>query len=179
MRDDSGRIRALLEPWCNSWGLPGLHEAITVEFSLRLKSSAGRCRPQTGRITLHNSLRHELRDLLPEVLCHEAAHVAAFQLWGRAQAPHGQAWASLVRAAGFEPTLAIRRIGRTRTRSDASRSSGRRVDVHSRRVVLHTCPVCQASRLAKRRMPGWRCAECVRAGLAGRMEAQDLVLSES
>ncbi len=39
--------------------------------------------------------------------------------------------------------------------------------IRTRPTWLHRCPVCQASRSARRAVHRWRCAACVRAGLNG------------
>jgi predicted SprT family Zn-dependent metalloprotease len=149
--------------WAELWGLPGLEAGIRVSFSARLTRSVGRCRAQTGEIVLHPSLRRASSRHRAAVLCHEFAHVAAYQLHGRVVRAHGPEWAALVAAAGFAP----------KTRSSLPRSiTIRRTPVartHTQLQVVHACPVCQTTRLARRAVPAWRCAECVRAGLEGRL----------
>jgi predicted SprT family Zn-dependent metalloprotease len=171
------RYEKLLAEWSVAWGLPGLGAGIAVEFSSRLKRSLGRSRPQLGKILLHESLRVQRRALLPMVLCHEAAHLAAFHLWGRKIRPHGPEWAELVRASGHDVSTTVRVRARapkhvkTIVSTDEDRGSQQQP---RRRQVLHYCPVCQTQRLAKRAVPQWRCAECRAAGLDGRMEVISL-----
>jgi predicted SprT family Zn-dependent metalloprotease len=93
----------LLAGWGTLWGVPDLAGTVTVTFSTRLKRSLGRCRPASGRITLQAALEHAEPALLAEVLCHEAAHVAAHRLSDGTAPPHGALWQDLVRAAGYEP----------------------------------------------------------------------------
>lgn len=165
------KYKTLLAKWSVAWGLPGLDAAIAVEFSPRLKRSLGRSRPKIGKILLHESLREQRRALLPMVLCHEAAHLAAFHLWGRKIRPHGPEWAELVRASGFDVTTTV--YVRPRSRQKAIEVTDDRPISQRRpgsRQVLHRCPVCQTQRLARRIVPQWRCAECRAAGLEGRME---------
>ena len=149
------RSRRLLRRWSKRWGLSGLESAVTITLSTRLHRSLGRCRPAQGLITL----RPDLASSFDAVLCHEAAHVAAFVLHGRTVRPHGAEWASLVAAVGFDPVVRTRVAG---TRPRPPRPLGYRFE--------HRCPVCQSVRLARRRMTTWRCAECVDAGLDGVMD---------
>ena len=151
------RSRRLFRRWSKRWGLPGLESAVTITLSTRLHRSLGRCRPAQGLITL----RPDLASSFDAVLCHEAAHVAAFILHGRTVRPHGAEWASLVAAVGFDPVVRTRMAG---ARPRSPRPPGYRFE--------HRCPVCQSVRLARRRMSTWRCAECVDAGLDGGMDIQ-------
>jgi len=96
-------LRSQAERWAELWGLPGLTESVTVEFSRRFRSSLGLCRPAQSRIRLAAHLEKGNGDLLEEVLCHELAHVAVYRLHARAVRPHGPEWKGLVAAAGFEP----------------------------------------------------------------------------
>jgi predicted SprT family Zn-dependent metalloprotease len=153
-------ISRLIRAWGGIWGVPGLESSVDVRFSSRLRWSLGRCRPGSGRITLHADLRHERRSLLPEVLCHEVAHVVAYRAFGGRARPHGAEWRELVRAAGFSPS--VRMAGAGRPPAPARPLPG----------VLpfeHRCPVCQMIRFAKRPVRAWRCADCLDAGLPGEL----------
>jgi predicted SprT family Zn-dependent metalloprotease len=145
--------------WQRLWRTPGLTRRASVTFSRRLRATAGRCTPATGRIVLSAALLDGPETRLVEVLCHEAAHLAAHLRHGRAASSHGKDWAALVVKAGFEPE---RRIRLPIAQSKRSAPRGRY-------SVLHTCPVCQTIRPAKRAVPQWRCAECVAAGLTGEL----------
>lgn len=169
-------VRRLLARWSADWGLPGFDSALSVEFSPRLRATLGRCRPHAGLILLHDGLRVELRRYLPKVLCHEAAHVAAYFLYGRQLAPHGPEWAALVEAAGFEPTVTAQSSSLTGRGAPLVRHSQRRSP--DARVV-HRCPVCHMERSARRRVPQWRCAACRAVGLDGRLEIVPLTASAS
>lgn len=146
----------LLRRWERLWDVPGLAAKATVMPNPHLRSTLGRFIRARGRIELHPELFRSKSDLLAEVLCHEAAHLAVLCKVGNAR-PHGREWASFVRAAGFDPKV---------------RPSGaclpRRTDTRRTRYE-HRCPVCQAVRLASRPVPNWRCASCAEAGLPGRM----------
>jgi predicted SprT family Zn-dependent metalloprotease len=151
-------IRCLLRRWGDIWGVPELAGSVEIGFSSRLRRSLGRCRPAAGRISLHSDLQHSLRHRFPEVLCHEAAHIAVYKLFGVGARPHGAEWATLVEAAGFE----------------ASTHSTEPLLPHDRPPAFsgvleyeHRCPVCHAVRFARRPVPRWRCAECLESGLSG------------
>ena len=143
--------------WEQVWGLPGLLDSVTVEFSTRMRVSLGLCRPVEGRIRLAAGLRNGNVHLLEEVLCHELAHVAVHRLFGRRAKPHGREWKSLLVAAGYEP--------RVRVMGDDPRLPA---TFHKPRPRWeHRCPVCQARRVAGRPVRQWRCAACRNAGLPG------------
>jgi predicted SprT family Zn-dependent metalloprotease len=158
-------IALSLSRWGRAWSIPGFEGGITVRFSNRLKRSLGICRPQIGAITLNDQLLREWSSVLEPVLCHEAAHVAAFLLWGRLVRPHGPEWTSLVRTAGFEPAIHVR----LSELPPASRTAiNAKVSVRHLNVrVVHRCPTCHFTRIAKKRVPGWRCANCIAIGLSG------------
>ena len=102
-------LRSRAEEWAGLWGVPGLTESVTLEFSRRLRSSLGNCRPAQSLIRLAAHLEEKNEDLLEEVLCHELAHVAVYRLFGRSVRPHGREWKSLISAAGFEPRVRFQR----------------------------------------------------------------------
>src|SRR5680860_147490 len=147
--DDSDEVEKLLSSWGSLWGLQNFQHDVTVSFSNRLKTSLGRCRPAESKITLRANLRAGPKPVLAEVLCHEAAHIAAHKLYGPQATPHGLEWKALVVAAGFEP--------RTRARPGVAAKPRK-----ARSGLLefkHRCPVCQSVRFARRPMPSWRCED--------------------
>lgn len=164
-------IAAALARWAAAWGDPELPEVLDVRFSARLRTTLGRATFSSCRLTLHSALRDAPQELLLEVLCHEAAHVV---VWRRALArhdarpqPHGPEWAALVRDAGYQPATRAPRDARiSLLPKPRSSATGRR--------VAHVCLVCHTRRLARRVVPGWRCAACVAAGLDGRLDVQRL-----
>jgi predicted SprT family Zn-dependent metalloprotease len=141
------------------WSMPDLAASVSVRFSSRLTRSLGRADAATGRIALA-ALLAEDPALLDAALCHELAHLAAFRLVGTSEPPHGPTWQRLVRQAGHIPTLRL-----PISQGDA----GSRLATEAARFV-HSCPVCQFTRIAARRMASWRCADCAAAGLDGRLE---------
>jgi SprT protein len=149
--------RRLLRNWSTRWGVEDLAAEVQIGFDPRLSRSLGRCRPKERRITLHCDLMGAPPGLFATVLCHEAAHVVAYQLFGRAARPHGLEWSGLVEAAGFVPTHGLMHS-----------SSKPRANL-SKRVYRHSCPVCQESWLARRPVRAWRCPNCVSHGLDGEL----------
>lgn len=148
-------VRTLVAGWS---ALPYTDD-IRVTFSSSLLTSLGRCNPALARITLHPCLLAESRPRLPEVLCHELAHILVYRLFGVDAKPHGLEWQALVRAAGFDPSTSLV------VQAPQRRPYPRRI----RYAVLHACPVCHTTRHARRAVPRWRCAECVAAGLPGEL----------
>jgi predicted SprT family Zn-dependent metalloprotease len=138
---------------------------VTVTFSQRLRHTLGKCTPVRGKIVLSAALRSAPTSQLAPVLCHEAAHVAAFLLYGGAIAPHGKEWAALVRAVGHTPSMSLLHRSTHTLQLPATHRGAFRFE--------HRCPVCQSVRWAARRVSGWRCAECRSAGLIGVMEIVD------
>ena len=164
-------VSEALRAWGTRWGVPHLHKTITVRFSSRFRVALGRARPALSLISLNAKLTRAAPAVLLEVLCHEAAHVVAFRIGAprsRANPPHGEDWAALVRAAGYTP-----RVRAPRSWIEAASKSSRPPRSHKRSVV-HVCPVCHARRTARRAVPAWRCAACVAVGLDGRMEVVHL-----
>jgi predicted SprT family Zn-dependent metalloprotease len=160
------KLQASVRRWGLQWAVPDLANVVTIEFSTRMRRSLGRCHPASGRIRLASFLLQEPPSVLKEVLCHEVAHVAVYQLFGASAKPHGVAWTELVRRAGFEPrTRARAMIGKVA--KTAPPPSAPIPDVITR--YEHRCPVCHTVRSSRRPVPRWRCAECVDAGLAGTM----------
>ena len=155
------KLEALLHEWGCLWGIKDLQGRVSLRFSHRLRKSLGRCRPDQGTITLRAGLPMAT---LYAILCHEAAHVAAFLLYGAAVKPHGQEWASLVSTAGFTPAV--------RLPGPATNTPGSSVPPRPFRYA-HQCLACQATRWARRPMRCWRCADCLALGLAGAMQVID------
>lgn len=156
---NSAEIRSLIAPWAAEWGIPDLTDDVVVAFSSRLKVSLGRCNPATGRISLRRDLQTDRKSQLPEVLCHEVAHVAVHRIYGPHAAPHGPEWRRLVADAGFKP----------RVRAKGGGESARPSTGSGLLEVEHRCPVCQSVRYGRKAVSAWRCAECLDAGLSGEL----------
>jgi predicted SprT family Zn-dependent metalloprotease len=154
------KIQALLRDCGHRWGLQGFEQSVRVEWGRRFRRSLGRIHLERRVVRLSAALAAGPITVLLEVLCHEIAHLAARDLYGRRQ-PHGPEWVALVRVAGFEPR---RRIPWSALSPPSQRA------VAPRRQYIHRCPVCQLQRIAWRPVRQWRCAACVAAGLSGRLE---------
>jgi predicted SprT family Zn-dependent metalloprotease len=147
------------------WQEPSLPAQVQLRWSTRLRTALGLCRPQRAQITLNAPRLSAAPELLDEVLCHELAHIVVYQRHGRTAVAHGIEWKALVYAAGFTPTTALSAPGTTPTKERPLPS----VTGKPHRLVRHTCPVCHSQRLARRKVPQWRCAPCRAAGLEGRL----------
>ncbi len=155
-------VRRQIERLAELWALPELPARVTVRFSARMSRAWGRCYPARGLVTLNPLLRTEAKRHLREVLCHELAHVAVYLVHGARARPHGAEWRALVERAGQTARLRLCAPGEAEGLEPQTRPVVRRWE--------HRCPVCQMVRTARRKVPGWRCAECRRAGLEGRLE---------
>lgn len=97
--------------------------------------------------------------LLDEILCHEAAHAAVYEMHGADVRPHGEEWEALMRIAGFEPRMRIPVVVQGPSREAARR----------RVYWVHRCPGCDRSRRAARPMQQWRCRACLATRSGGRL----------
>jgi len=159
------QLSSWLVEWAGAWSVPDLADRVHFEMSSRMRTSLGRCYPQTGKVRLNTALLDEPEELLREVACHEAAHVAVYLLHGNAARPHGREWKELMAAAGFAP----------RVRMDPTLLSHRfQRAARPRSVYRHHCPVCGASRTARRPVHRWRCRACRQSGLEGKLSITSL-----
>ncbi len=127
-------------------------EDVQVTLSTRLRTSIGRADAPRGRVSIAVSATKHRR-LFREVLRHELAHVAVVRLGVKGERHHGPTWRRLLLAVGITPRIRLPLPG-ARRRPPARR-------------FRHECAVCDFVRVAKRRVPAWRCADCVAAGLPG------------
>lgn len=93
------RVAELLTQW------RVVDTAVCVRWNDRLTTTAGRAFLRNGRIELNPALLARAPDQLPVVLVHEAAHIAAFRLFGANIPAHGRHWRSLMRLAGQPPDV--------------------------------------------------------------------------
>jgi predicted SprT family Zn-dependent metalloprotease len=154
-------FRRQLRAWGLRWELRDLHRSVTVEWTRRFRRALGRVHLERRVVRLSSKLAKAPNEILLEVLCHEVAHLAVGDLYGRRCQPHGREWAALVRAAGFEPQSTI-----PWPPPLARPASSTTI----RRRYVHRCFVCHVQRTAWRPVRQWRCAACRRAGLDGRLE---------
>lgn len=82
-----------------------LDTKVKVVWNGNLTTTAGRAFQRNGRIELNPTLLAKAPDELAAVLAHEAAHIAAFRLFGPNIPAHGRHWRSLMRLAGHEPAV--------------------------------------------------------------------------
>jgi predicted SprT family Zn-dependent metalloprotease len=71
------------------WSLPKLAEDVQIDYSKRMTTALGLCLPERRTIRLNYKLRDKDTGLIEEVLCHELAHLAIYQKFGRKVKPHG------------------------------------------------------------------------------------------
>jgi predicted SprT family Zn-dependent metalloprotease len=162
---DQGPWPGHLSNWAVAWGVPGLDSRVRLIASSRMRVSLGLYYSRSREIRIADFLFDGPASLLQEVVCHEFAHAAVDERFGRAVRPHGPEWRCLMQRAGFEPRVRI---------------SGAELErlipiARSRRVGwLHRCPNCQAERIGGRPVSNWRCVACVSSGLTGRLEIERL-----
>lgn len=135
-----------------SWRV--LDTSVTVRWNAKLTTTAGRAFQRQGRIELNPTLLAKAPDQLDMVLVHEAAHIAAFRLFGANIPAHGRHWRSLMRLAGHEPAV-------THDIPIEDVAPGRRTVVRRRRryVYLRVCDACGDRQLMASLRYG-RCAGC-------------------
>jgi predicted SprT family Zn-dependent metalloprotease len=155
-------IAATLRRSFRAWGLPGLAREVRFEYSRRLRRSLALCYEDRLLIRLHISLARPANgELLREIVCHEAAHIAARKLYGRNVPPHGPEWSALVDRMGYLPRLDFRTPHERRGRD------GRRLPPV---VFEHACDSCRVVRVSSTPDRRWRCARCISVGRSGRLE---------
>ncbi len=154
-----------LSKWADTWGVAGLESRIRFVASSRMRVSLGFYLSRRREIRIADFLFDGPTSLLQEVVCHEFAHAAVDERFGRRGRPHGHEWRSLMQLAGREPRVRIPGVELERLIPIA----------RSRRVGwLHRCPICHAKRVGGRPVPSWRCVACVSRGLKGRLEIERL-----
>lgn len=152
--------RSLLIRLAMVWDAPGLVARVRVRASSRMTRTLARAFPATGEVRISTRvLEFAPEALLLEIVCHEAAHIAAFLIHGRRVRPHGREWRRLMQQAGYPP--------RVRLRTDALASFPQ--PARRPRVYRHHCPACGWTSLARTTNRRWRCAACVAVGRNGRL----------
>jgi len=166
------RAAQLLRRLAVLWQRPGL-ERVQVVMRPRLRRTLGRFSRRTRQIELSPAVLSGAT--LTEVLTHEAAHAALATATAKPVRPHGPEWQRLMTVAGSPDAKATRWCRRAKrdktTRTNRTQpSAGTQPQPKPPTLYDHWCPVCHASRPAKKPVPAWRCAACVAAGLQGRLE---------
>lgn len=151
-----------LRVWGRLWGVPTLSERVKVSLGKRLRRGLGRCRPSTGAISLNPVLFEEGNEaIMVEIVCHEAAHMAAHILHGKRIKPHGSEWKRLIQMAGYAP----------RARLPAGEVKGLALGrPPSRYEYFHTCEDCRTVFRSSRTDHRWRCRKCYSGGKGGKLE---------
>ncbi len=104
----SSTLQDDLRKWCFLWQVSELLPEISVSISRRMTSSLGRASYRRKHVGLqHTLLDPSAAELLREVLCHEVAHLAAYELHGTTIRPHGREWRALLIAAGYPARATI------------------------------------------------------------------------
>lgn len=127
------RVAAMMTRWRVP---PG--PLVTVAWNPRLRTTAGRAFGREGRIELNPELLALSPKELDTVLVHEAAHLAAFRLFGARCPAHGRHWRGLMRLAGLPPDVTHDLPLPPRVRRG-----------HRRHIYLRLCDACGARRIAR------------------------------
>lgn len=160
-------LQLVLVECTRNWG--GRPSApVSVQVSSRLRVSLARCYPESSEIRVHQRLPLESTNFVREVLVHELAHLAVYEMYGASVNPHGPEWRDHVCVLGVVPKVKLAfssMAAPTARRSPAGPS------------FRHRCPVCQFTRFSRRPQRRWRCAVCVAAGLAGDLVIESMIQS--
>jgi predicted SprT family Zn-dependent metalloprotease len=148
------------------WRRPAVAR-LQVVVNPDLRRTLGRFSPRKGQIELSPAVLSP--GVLTDVLVHEAAHAALALGHTKSGRPHGAEWRQFMALAGSAHARAARWCRRTEQNAASQSNATQRKPGTSFRYD-HWCPVCQASRTARRPVRAWRCAACVAAGLPGRLE---------
>jgi predicted SprT family Zn-dependent metalloprotease len=132
-----------------------LDTKVAVVWNPKLTTTAGRAFQKRGLVELNPTLLDRAPDQLAMVLTHEAAHIAAFRLFGANIPAHGRHWRSLMRLAGHEPA-----VTHDIPVDDVVRRGGaRRPRARREYVYLRVCDACGDRRLLAAMRYG-RCHGC-------------------
>jgi predicted SprT family Zn-dependent metalloprotease len=159
------RAALLLRRLAVLWKRPTVARVRVVVYP-GLRRTLGRYARSTQQIELSPAVLSP--KALTEVLTHEAAHAALATTRDQPIRPHGPEWRQLMTQAGQPDAQATRWCRRAKREAATTRS--RSTQPKPPTTYDHRCPVCQATRPAKKPVPAWRCAACVAAGLQGRLE---------
>lgn len=152
--------------------------AVLVRWNARLTTTAGRAFVRNGILELNPNLLRDHPTHVEIVLVHEAAHIAAFRLFGEAAEAHGRHWRALMRAAGHEPAITHDLPVPRRQRRRPAR----------RYLYLRVCDAC-GDRVVQTAVRYGRCQGCSRrdsflvlrstASTAGRRALEKVTLADA
>lgn len=100
-------LRVSLRHYLGLWQLEELEPEIELRISSRMTRTIGSAHQGKNRITFAIWLFNQPTEIIEEVVCHEAAHLAASTLYGPGIRPHGREWQALMRKAGVAPRVRI------------------------------------------------------------------------
>jgi predicted SprT family Zn-dependent metalloprotease len=155
---------SLLRRLAGLWQRPGLRR-MQVMVHPGLRRTLGRYSRRTRHIELSSAVLTGAT--LTDVLTHEAAHAALATAKATPVRPHGPEWRQLMALAGSPDAKATRWC---RNQEPGATQPDPKPGPSAPKTYDHWCPVCQASRPAKKPVRAWRCAACVAAGLPGHLE---------
>jgi predicted SprT family Zn-dependent metalloprotease len=158
-------LREDISRWAVLWGVPRMGGELRLRVSTRMRRSIGSYRAARDEIALAAWLFEATTaaTLLEEVLCHEAAHAAVHRVHGRSVRPHGREWRGFMERAGLRARVRIPLEELPATQRGTLVQAG---------GWVHRCPICQATRLARTRVPRWRCRRCRERGLGGELRVE-------
>jgi predicted SprT family Zn-dependent metalloprotease len=167
MSRESERIKAFvplgapsyLRALARIWGSPRVSQ-LQFRWNPRLTTTFARLLPSDRVIEFNLSVARVDAEARRELMCHEAAHYAVWEIYYRSARPHGPEWAALVKLAGFEPKASRVRCGQTKQRPADNQ------------IFNHICPVCHFSKRSRRRIFRWRCPECRAIGQDGSLRIE-------
>lgn len=155
-----------------------LDKEVEVSWNRRLSTTAGRAYVRRGCIELNPRLLARVPEEVDGVLTHEAAHVAAYRLFGANIPAHGRHWRALMRTAGQEPRV---------THKLPVEGLRRRAKARQRFLYLRLCDACGDLVVLEQVRYG-RCPQCARrddylvvktkASAAGRRALQKMTATD-
>ena len=87
------RIQAKSAEYFLLWDMPDIVGSVVIQFSDQLRATLGRTHVNVRKVRLNSLLVCVNEKILDEVLCHECAHIAVYERFGRIAKPHfDKAW---------------------------------------------------------------------------------------
>jgi len=159
----SNDLKERASGWIRQWRVPALLQQISLRRNDSLRTTIARWRENEKCLELGPRF-FRMRRRQDEIICHELAHAAALQIYGKGVSPHGAEWQALIAAVGYPPSPVFK----------TSKSISQAPHRNENSWHEHRCPVCHSVRFAKKKMPRWRCTECTEHGLSGLLEISKL-----
>ncbi len=156
MLNQSINSNQVLADGATAWCTSQLPRRVVVMFSQRKTRTLGPVHPASGGIRLNARLWAAPRDLLMEVLWHEAAHGAVYVIYGPQARPHGPEWRAPVQRVEYDPTTKLALPFLPGPRPGHHRTGSRRPVVRHR----YRCPLCQHAYFVPRKSSSLFCNLC-------------------